>query len=492
MISLYKQNESFIFIDAPLDCAIDISETFSFFAENYFFSPKYKAGIWDGKIKLFNIKTGLFPIGLYDPLIKHLELHKMDYEIDPKLEETGKKFSIKKIKEFSVEKLHLPENIEPRDYQIQGVQFSLYKKKCIILSPTASGKSLIIYILFNIIRYLNKNSKFLLVVPTTSLVEQMYSDFIEYSKNFCDYSTHIQKIYSGQDKTLERTITISTWQSLQNFPIDYFKKFTCVVCDECHTAKAQELTNILHQCINADFKIGLSGTLQKSHIDKLQLQSIFGKIYRVETTKHLMERGLLSNLLITGLILKYPDDIRYKAKKLCWKDEVAYTQTLTDRIKVMMKLCFSDKNTLILFKSVDYGRLLYKLFKNKYPDKIIEYVDGSISVKKREEIRLGCEKNDNTVIIASFGVFSTGVNIKNLHNIIFAESSTSIIRILQSIGRLLRLHKEKKCANLFDICDYLQWKKRENYGMKQFYERTQIYEKEGFNFNIKEIELKSK
>jgi len=490
MISIHKYNESFVFIKCDLDEAINISDNFSFYADNYFWNPKYKAGIWDGKIKLFNIKTGLFPIGLFDDLIKYCKKFNVLYKIiDKELFKKGIKLSNNKIYDFN-NKIFKYKH-EPYDFQIKAIQLILYHKRCIILSPTASGKSYIAFYLFNILKYKYKDFKFLLIVPNTSLVEQMSTDFEEYAENWCDYSKYIKKIYSGQDKSLERPITISTWQSLQNMPKKFFYDFDCVICDEGHTAKAKELTNIMQNCINAKYKVAMSGTLQDSDIDKLQLNALFGKIYKVAKSKKLMKRGILSNLKIFGIILKYPKKIRELCKKMIWKDEVDFINSREEKIRFILNILKKkNNNSLVLFKSLNFGKKMRKIFKKYLPNNRIFYVDGSILALERERIRKYTEKHNNIIILATFSTFSTGINIKNLHNIFFSESIKSSIKVIQSIGRLLRLHKSKDFAKLYDITDDLSWKKRLNYTLKHFLHRINIYDKEDFNYSIKEIKIK--
>ena len=489
MVKVHYHNESFVFLECDLDQAVDINNRFAFFADNYFYSPKYKSGIWDGKIKLFRIKTGLFPIGLLSDLFKYFKLHSIKYQIvDKNIVSKARKYSKKKICDFNSKVMK--NELTPRDYQLQSVQLSLYHKKRVILSPTASGKSFIIFLLFNMLKYLNDDFNFLLLVPTTSLVEQMASDFQEYAENLCDFDEYTHKIYSGKDKNTTKPITISTWQSMQNMPTKYFEKFDAVVCDEVHTAKGAELANIIQNCVNAEYKIGLSGTLQDSSIDKLQLKSLFGQINRVTDSKTLMKRGLLSKLRIKGIILNHNNADRNLCKKMVWQDEVAFINSKKDKIRLLSKLIEKEDNSLILFKTIEYGKTLYECLKKKYPNKQFFYVDGSVSTDYRENIRKVSEVNDNVVIVASYGTFSTGINIKNLHKIMFAESMKSSIKIIQSIGRVLRLHKNKKFATLYDICDNLSWKKRYNYTLNHFLHRIEIYEKEGFNYSIKEIDLK--
>lgn len=488
MVNIYKKNESFLFIDCELDVAQDLKEYFSFYTTNYYYSKKYKAGLWDGKFYLYNMRTSTLPIGLLDYLLKFLKSNRTRYKLDKSLIKKGRKLNSNSIIKFS--KNLLKTEYTPRDYQIKAVQYMLYYQRCIILSATASGKSFIAFLLFNILKYFNPDYKFLLVVPSTNLVEQMTGDFVEYGENFANYNKYIHKIYSGKSKNTDKSITISTWQSLQNLPEEYFHKFDVILGDEGHTCQAQELSRIIESCINAKFKLAMSGTLQDSQVAKVQLQGLFGKIFNVARAKKLIEKGWLSKLKINGVILEYDKATRKKYKKEEYRDELELIRSRKDRIKYILQLTLSRKNnTLVLFNDIknEYGLNIYKLCK-KY-NKNTFYIDGSIATETREEIRKYAEHHNDVIIVASFRTFATGINIKNLHNIIFAETMNSVIKVLQAIGRVLRLHELKNHATLYDITDHISIRGK-NYVLQHFFNRISYYEKEGYEYNIKTIKLK--
>jgi len=489
-LNIHKYNESFIFVECELDEAISISKQFEFYAPNYIFSPKYKSGFWDGKIRLFNINTCLLPQGLLPKLIKYFKNDRISYKIvDKELLEKGPKLNTKSLQKFK-EIIKLSSRFEDREHQNIGVQMMLYLQKAIILSATSSGKSLIAYLLFNILKYMNDDYKFLLIVPNVQLVEQMTHDFCEYGEDFCDYNKYIHKIYSGKEKNTDKPITISTWQSLQKQNKKYFKQFDALIVDECHTASAKVLGMIVEYCENAIYKLGMSGTLKDTKIDLLQLQGMFGPIHNIAKNKEMIKKGYSVPLRINGIVLKYPKELCRYAKNMVYEDEVKFVNTQSIKWRYVCGLANSrENNTLILFRTIKYGTKIKELLE-KFSDKKIFYIDGSVKVDYRKDAAEYCEKYDNTVVIASYGTYSTGINIKNLHNIIFAESMKSSIKILQSIGRLLRVNKNKKYSYLFDITDNLSYGKRKNYVLKHFLKRINYYEDEGFNYNIKNIKLK--
>lgn len=488
MVKIYKKDESFLFIDCELDTAQDLKEYFSFYTTNYYFSKKYKAGLWSGKFYLYDMRTSTLPIGLLEYLLKFFKTNRTKYKIEKSLLEKGRKLNSNSIIKFS--KNLLKTEHTPRDYQIKAIQYMLYYKRCIILSATASGKSFIAFLIFNIIKYFNPDYKFLLVVPSTNLVEQMAGDFIEYGENFTNYNKYIHKIYSGKEKSIDKPITISTWQSLQNLPDKYFRKFDVILGDEAHGCNAAELSRIIEACVNAKFKWGMSGTLQDTQVSKVQLQGLFGKVFDVARAKKLINKGWLSKLKIKGIILEYDKATRKKYRKEEYRDELELIRSRKDRLKYILQLTITRKqNTLVLFNDVkgEYGKTIYKLCK-KY-NKHTFYIDGSVDTEVREKIRKFAENHNDVIIIASFRTFATGINIKNLHNIIFAETMNSVIKVLQAIGRVLRLHELKNYATLYDITDHISIRGK-NYVLQHFFNRISYYEKEGYDYDIKTIKLK--
>jgi superfamily II DNA or RNA helicase len=280
-----------------------------------------------------------------------------------------------------------------------------------------------------------------------------------------------------------------------------------LLVSNCHVATGKELTKIVSNCRNSEYCIGFTGSLKKSNIHELQLNALFGPIRKYTKTKELISRGILSKLEIRPIVLKHPKDVIhdvYKQKEILKKNDESPTKSYKyesetildnpDRLKYIAKLAASRKqNTLILFKSIDYGRQIFNLLSEK-TDKDVRYVDGTTKPDEREQIRKDAEKTDDMIIVASLGVFSTGVNIKNLVNIIFAESVKSSIKVIQSIGRSLRKHKNKEKAIIWDIVDDLTYTtnrgtKKKNYILKHFFERIGYYDEEGFNYSLKNVSL---
>ena len=395
----------------------------------------------------------------------------------------------KEAKKF-IETLNLPHEV--RDYQLNSFVHAKRNKRILLLSPTASGKSLIIYLLFRqLLQY--QQLKGLIIVPTTTLVEQLYSDFADYSSvNGFNVEENVHRIYQGKDKLTDKNLTISTWQSLYKLPPEYFHQFQYVIGDEAHLFKAQSLTSILTSCVNAKYRIGLTGTLDGTKTHKLVLEGLFGPTKKVISTKELIDKNQLSAFNIKCLILKHSDEVCKEMKDATYPDELKYLIESENRNRFIRNLAISlEKNTLVLFQMKKHGRALYEMIKQKANGRSVYFIDGDVDTVVREEVRKIMEIENNAITVASFGTFSTGTNIRNLHNIIFASPSKSRVRNLQSIGRGLRQNEGKEMATLYDVADDLRIKKHTNFTLQHFIERVKIYNEEKFSFKIYNIGLKN-
>ena len=483
-IILHKKNEAFISVECERSVAQELSDYFCFYVPGFQFTPAYKQKLWDGKIRLFNLRDYTIYHGLVSYIQKFSKEREYKLVVDDKIS-TTENFSLVEAVDFC-RTLNLP--FEPRDYQLQAFVNAVRNKRILILSPTASGKSLIIYI---IIRYLlqNEYKKGLLIVPTTSLVEQMYSDFSSYGFN-SDEFCHRQ--YAGKEKTTDKFLTITTWQSIYKNEAEYFEQYDFVLGDEAHQFKAKSLTTILSGCINANYRIGTTGTLDGTQTHRLVLEGLFGPVFKAITTSELIERKELAAFRIKCLILKYSEQICKESKKWDYNQEIEYIVTNKVRNEFIKNLSLSlEGNTLILFNFVEkHGKFLYEMILSKSKNRKVFFVFGGTDVESRESVRSITEKESDAIIVASYGTFSTGVNIRNLHNIIFASPSKSRIRNLQSIGRGLRKGDNKEIATLFDIVDDMRVGKYTNYVLKHFIERCRIYDEEKFNYKFYNIELK--
>ncbi len=487
-IIIVNENEAFVRIICEDGIAYELREAFTFQVPGYQFTPQYKARLWDGKIRLFDVRSKQLYRGLVPYVAKFCEERNYDWEYEN--EAYDEEFSLAEANEF-VEKLR-PKHA-PRDYQLDAFVHAIRTRRSLLLSPTASGKSLIIYLLARFLSHRGLK-KGLIIVPTVSLVEQLTSDFKDYSEtNGWDVNTNIHKIYQGQEKDTDKFLTISTWQSIYKMPKQWFAQFDFVIGDEAHQFKAKSLIDIMTGLTNAKYRIGTTGTLDGTKTHKLVLEGLFGSVRKVITTKELMDAKHLAEFQIKCLLLRHSESICQAAKNFTYQQEIEYLVLNEGRNKFISNLAISlDGNTLVLYQYVDkHGRILQKLISEKVgSDRKVFFVSGDTDVDIREEIRKIVESETNAIIVASFGTFSTGINIRNLHNIIFASPSKSRIRNLQSIGRGLRKSDTKDSAQLFDIADDMRYKKHENYTLKHFAERIKIYTEEKFAFKVYKIELK--
>ena len=335
-----------------------------------------------------------------------------------------------------------------------------------------------------------KSKKILIVVPTTSLVHQMASDFGDYYQ--MDPNTFVHRILSGAAKDTEMPVVISTWQSIYKLPKEWFSQFNVVIGDEAHTFKAKSLTDIMTKLTDCEYKFGFTGTLDGTETHKLVLEGLFGPVRKVTTTAELITNSTLSKFKIKAIVLNYSDEIRKVNSKFEYKDEITYLTDNAPRNKFITNLGLSLKgNSLILFRHKAHGRELYHMLKDKMNGRQLYYVDGDVDGELREEIRNEVESIQDGIIVASLGTFSTGINIKNLHNVVFAIPSKSRIKVLQSIGRGLRKLESKTLFTLYDIADDFSWKSKKNHTILHFVERIKMYNEEKFDYKIYNVELRS-
>jgi superfamily II DNA or RNA helicase len=491
-----KHNEVYAKLICERYVLKELSEYFTFFVPGHQFAPAFRNKIWDGKIRLVNLHNQTIYLGLLKYIESFCDERALSYEYDntrPDLQDEYSNYHCEKFaKSLNLHSLGKP--IGVREHQVKAFVNAMQNRRILLLSPTASGKSLIIYLLFRqLLDY--QGLKGLIVVPTTSLVEQLFSDFIDYSSETdFNVSDNVHRIYQGKEKHTDKSLTISTWQSIYKMPAEYFEQFDYVIGDEAHLFKATSLIHILTSCTNTKYRIGLTGTLDGSKTHKLVLEGLFGPVERVTTTKELIDKGQLAEFDIKCLVLKHPDDVCKAMEKSEYKKEIEYLILNEERNKFIKNLAVSlKKNTLILYQMVDkHGKILYNMIQNteKLGNRKVFFVHGGTDTSDREEIRKIMETENDAIVVASFGTFSTGINIRNLHNIIFASPSKSRVRNLQSIGRGLRKGSDKDRATLYDIADDLRYKKYMNHTLKHFVERSKIYTEEKFPFKIYKIELK--
>ena len=483
-LSISKKNEVNLQVKSEAHVYYELSDYFTFDVPGAKFMPQYRNKYWDGKIRLFSNHTGEIYVGLLDKLIQFCEDHNYTYEFEDN-EYYGLPFQTNDLisKEGVKDYMYSICKHVPRDYQIEGVYDALKHNRKLLISPTASGKSLMIY---SIVRYyVEKKQSTLIVVPTTSLVEQMYKDFEDYG---WDVGSFCHKIYAGKERETNSQVIITTWQSIYKLPRKYFERFSVVIGDEAHQFKSKSLISIMTKLSDAKYRFGFTGTLDGTQTHKWVLEGLFGPSYKIIKTDELMKKGHLATLDINVLLLKHSPN-----KFETFEDEVQYIIGHEKRNRFICNLALDLKgNTLILFARVEaHGQPLYEMINNKKIDnRNVFFIHGGVDTEDREKVRAITEKESNAIIVASYGTFSTGINIKNLHNIIFASPSKSRIRNLQSIGRVLRKGDKKVKATLYDIADDIRYKSRKNYTLNHLIERIKIYNEENFNYDVINVPIK--
>jgi len=482
MVILQKEDEAYIKINTTDESIMkEMISKFSFFAPGYHMDWRFKNRGWDDKKCIFNSFKRKFPIGLLPKLTKWLDESKYEYKILGNF--NAQEFSEYEAKEF-VKSLNLP--FEIRDYQLKYFIKAVRNQRAVLLSPTSSGKSLIIYLLY---RYFK--TKTLLIVPTVGLVTQMFKDFKSYGYELSDDEIH--QVYGGKEKTTNKKMTISTWQSIVNQDAKFFEDFGLVIGDEAHGFQAKSLMSIMSKLSKTPIRIGLTGTLSGNDYEDHVVEGLFGPLTRYITTREMIDKGYSSDILIKCIVLdhincKYKD--LYLDTSVDYREEIEYLILNQKRNRYIRNLALSlSGNTFVMFKFHVHGKELYEKIKEK-ADCSVYYVDGKTSVEERERIRLAVESSEKSITVASV-VFATGINITSINNIIFTSPSKKRIKILQSIGRGLRLGKYKCHMTLFDIADDLVTGSMKNTTMKHFTQRVKLYNEEQFKCKFYKVDLKN-
>tara|TARA_R110002110_G_scaffold11315_4_gene54629 strand:+ start:171 stop:1613 length:1443 start_codon:yes stop_codon:yes gene_type:complete len=480
-MKISKKNEVYLIIeDLEPHEKEELSSFFTFEVPGAKFMPMFRNRVWDGKIRLFSSDTGEIYVGLLPYVKKFCHSNKILYIIEKGVEDDRN--VVRKDVGAYIESLKPKSQgkfLKIRDYQVDAVHHALARNRALLVSPTASGKSLIIY---SLVRYYQmKGLKTLILVPTTSLVEQMYTDFQDYGWNS---DKHCQKIYQGYTTKIEKDVVISTWQSIYKMPRKYFDQFGCVIGDEAHMFKAKSLTGIMTKMHHCKYRFGLTGTLDGTQTHQLVLEGLFGAVEKVVTTKQLIDKNTLAKLKIKCVILKH-QEIR---EKMTYAEELEYLVTNEKRTDFVVNLLrHLNGNTLCLFQLVEkHGKILNDKMKGS---ENVYFVYGGTDTSERENIRGLVEKHTKSTTIASYGTFSTGINIRNIHNIVLASPSKSKIRVLQSIGRGLRTSSDKDSVLVYDIADDISYNERRNFTLNHFTERLNIYNEEQFDYDISKVKL---
>lgn len=477
-ITITPLDNTWIRIDAEDGVLREISDYFTFENPSAKFmrrQAQYKR--WDGRIRLFKLRTRTLYRGLVSRVIQFAS--ERNYAVENLVPEPIATWDDDGLDRWLAQRT-LP--FPPRNYQRSALLELLFRERGVVLSPTGSGKSFIIYLLTQILQ-----TRTLIVVPTTGLVTQMTSDFQSYG-----YTGSIHQIQAGRAKQSNATITVSTWQSIYELPSSYFDQYDCVIVDEVHLAKAKSLTGLMEKCESSAFRFGFTGTLDDTQAHRLILEGLFGDIVRVASTNQLVKQQQLAPLKVKMVVLEYPELTKKQMKHAQYQDEIDYIVQDPARNEFLAQLVSQLKgNVLVLFTFIEkHGVDLFRRIEQACPHKTCHYIAGSIDADGREAIRQAVEHDDGEhVIVGSYGTMQLGVNITKLHSIVFASPSKSRYRVLQSIGRVLRLHDTKAQATLIDVVDDLRHGKRVNFVFRHAEARVQYYTSEKFPLTMHKVSL---
>lgn len=498
IVQIEKISESHLRIFSTYDIEQEIKDHFTFYAPGYRFSPKFKARIWDGRISLYNLQNKRLPLGLYSRLIDFLDKSNYQYEI-----KENERFS-SAIVQDDIDYQELKQYIDDQNYSLKGpideyqydaIYQSIKNKRITLKAATGAGKS---FIIMGISNYLfDSEKRVCIIVPSVNLVNQMYTDFEEYcEKNEFPIEQYFHRLYSGQDKFSKKPGMITTWQSLSALKkknkvqfYELLNSFDALIVDEAHSSKSNELVSICEGATEVEYKIGTTGTIDQNKISQLTIEGNLGPVYKVVTTKEMIDMGRSAEVDIKAFVLKYPLEECKLVKDYKFDDEKTFVQIHERRNKFLAKLCCSTVGTtVILFDEVvEHAKPFYERVKEMSKRPVYLFV-GEVKADKREAIRRIANVED-CVIVASYQTMSTGLNIPNIRYVILGSSSKSFIRIVQTIGRGVRKAEGKEKVVIIDIVDNCKYKSKKNYFLDHFEERLKIYQIEQFPITIKEIDL---
>lgn len=502
-LRIFQIDETYIRVEAIGPILYELKDHFSFFAKNYHFHPKYKAGYWDGRISLFKNKELLK--GLLPDLITFCEHNSYSYNIDEGALKTLSPYNIDeaKVVEF-YRRINGP--YVPHDSQIEAFKQCVNEGRNIILAPTSNGKSYIIHGLCNF--YAMQKKRILIVIDRSQLVVQLKDDMCgEYGSTL-----KINTIY--EDKPLRDTqVLITTWQSVYENDEAWFKCFDVIIGDELHKFKAASLQTMMGKCGHISIRHGFTATLDNDSLsDRLTLKGMFGVATRVATTAELIAAGIVARPTIYAIELTYDDEVRKLVMggkvKMEFDEEMKLIENIPERTRFIAKLADNlVGNTLIAFKKEDHGLKIYQAVKNLKQEKAglpvttgatiktivtddpiendLFFANGKVALKTRVEIAKIIDTMKDAIATVSLGTFSTGISIKNVNNLIVGCQLASQITIPQLIGRTLRVTKTKKTSDVYDIGDNMSWAGKENTAYKHWKKRLEIYASEGFEIIIK-------
>lgn len=495
-----SSNKKFLIIDSCTELEYEqLKISLTKKIEGWRFHPLVKKKLWNGEISF--VKRNKIPSGLWKEVVDvckeydfKLSMKNITNLFDSDIQESD-------FKDWAND-FFKDSELKPRDYQIDAAFKILKYRRCLAELATSAGKTLISFMIVAYMFDKLEKKKILFIVPNVSLVLQATGDFEEYNKS--RVQLRVQQIYSGVKIRKSSNIVIGTYQSLVKKDEDYFKQFDVVMIDEAHKGKANSIQKIMDKCWHCDYRFGLSGTIPKrGTVNRLSLMSAMGPLVTQVKANYLQDEGHIAKCKVLQIHMDYAtveqkESFAFLSKnpldrqRLFSLEQNFITENENRLNFVSNVIKKSTSNSLVLFHKIAYGEKLYQKLK-EITNKKIYYVDGSINADLREEFKRRMEKNDDVIIVASYGTFSTGISIKNIHNIFFTESFKSEVIIRQSIGRGLRKHLAKDIVKIYDFIDDLRYTDQDsdwtNYMYRHGIARRNIYKEEKFPFDIQDIKF---
>lgn len=465
----------------------------------WYWNPLVKKKLWNGYVEF--IKDFKIPIGLWNDLIKLGETYTFPVDIQGLERIVDINFDENDFKNW-VSNFFIDHKFIPRDYQIDSAAAILKNRICVSEIATSAGKTLITFLVYGYLKHKGMLNKMLIIVPNTTLVMQMKDDWEEYNREVLPMK--IRQVYGGsKDDDPSADVIVGTFQSLTKKNIDYFRGINVVFTDESHTVKTVSIRNVLSKCSDSDYRFGLSGTVQEDDsADFMTVTALLGPLVKSIPPRFLFKEGFATPPKFKIIVLQYKNEelkeklyfIR-KGKQLEGGKILNLEKNIIvqnpARFKFIVDLVSkTTKNTLLLFSNVkdQYGKRMYDWLKEN-TNKVCYYVDGSISQEHRDFYKKDMEEGNNRVLVASFTTFSTGISIKNVHTICFAESYKSEIIIKQSIGRGMRQLEGKESFTIVDFVDDLAYKGMQNYLYKHGKARLEFYKQYSSDIAVHKVQI---
>jgi superfamily II DNA or RNA helicase len=493
-IVIERANASFIRIYTEDDgIRKDIEDHFSYHEPGF---VKNKWTKWNGQVRLFKRRGNLLPYGCLQMLIELAKTNGWKFELDTAFKNDISKVTRPELTEW-VKSLDLHTGgmpIDPYDYQMESLYLGVKFNRMVILAATSAGKSLIAYMLTRYYEMLSNDDgkKILILVPSQMLVDQMYSDFQDYSShNGWKVNEMCHCIMEGRPKNSNKMVYISTWQSIYEEDEEYFKQFGRIINDETHLASGKSITNIMNNATNAYQRIGMTGTLKAEKIHPILVMSLFGPVKRVVTTKQLIDAGRATEVDIKMFQLDYKQEECEYVAGCNYQKEIEFLIGHAYRNQILASLASSVKgNTLMMFDRLEHIENVKAILDKMNHGKSVYVITGAVDRDERAAIKAIAEREDGVIVLGTAGCVSTGLSIKKLRNLIFAHPTKAIIRTLQAVGRILRLHNDKASAHVYDLIDNFLYDGKPNFTLKHAFERHDIYKNDEFPVEFKKIAMK--